>query len=203
MFPQAIKEKALRAARVERGIVAVFVAENMHLLLSPLLEEDHQVAEIAIAGKQSQLCKLVEINVFHRLHHNGHVHFGLHLQAKALLVHAAVLVWAVGLLLLELADVYEEAQRAELLIEALTVPGRGLTLLSGDVVLDIELGLGELLHELQDDSHCPSVDLYLPASALLELLGSLEEVGCVDDEDPLTHPLLSHTLTLHHLPTHD
>lgn len=90
---------------MESGIVAVLIAEDVHLLFGPLLEENYQVSEITIPGKQSKLGELVEIYVFHRLHNDGDVHFGLNLQAKALLVHAAILVRAVSLLLLKLTDV--------------------------------------------------------------------------------------------------
>ena len=109
---------------MESGIVAVLIAEDVHLLFCPLLEENYQVSEITIPSKQRKLCKLVEIYVFHRLHNDGDVHFGLNLKAKALLMHAAILVRAVSLLLLELSDIYLKAKRAQLLVEALTVPGR-------------------------------------------------------------------------------
>ena len=97
---------------MESSIVAVLIAEDVHLLFCPLLEENYQISEITIPSKQRKLCKLVEIYVFHRLHNDGDVHFGLNLKAKALLMHAAILVRAVSLLLLELSDVNLKAKRA-------------------------------------------------------------------------------------------
>jgi len=104
--------------------MAILVAKDIHFSRCLVFQEDNKVAEIAIASKQCQFVELVTIDVLHSLHDDCHIDLGLHLQVKPGLVHSTLLVRADGLLALKLTDIDLKAQRAELLIEALAVPGR-------------------------------------------------------------------------------
>lgn len=129
--------------------------------------------------------------MLHGFHDYRNINFRLHLQVEARLAHVALLVRAEGLLALERADVDFEAQLGHLFIERLSVPDRGLTPLGSHVVHVIVRRIRQLLHVLENYTHCLRVHNELAISLLLQRLGALEEIRCIDYQDALIASLFA------------